>query len=38
MDEREAYLLLGQVLELNVPQLVNPTRTIIASVNKSYLK
>jgi acetamidase/formamidase len=34
-DEREAYLLLGQYLELRVPQMVNPTRTIIASVAKS---
>ena len=37
MDERDAYLLLGQVLKINVPQLVNPTRTIVASVAKSEL-
>ena len=37
MDEREAYLLLGQCLELRVPQMVNPTRTITASVAKSFL-
>jgi len=35
MDERDAYLLLGQFLELSVPQLVNPTRTVIARIKKS---
>jgi acetamidase/formamidase len=38
MDEPDAYLLLGQVLEIRVPQLVNPTRSIIASVRKSELE
>ena len=37
MDERDAYFLLGQVMTLRVPQLVNPTRTIIAKVEKEYL-
>ena len=37
MDERDAYLLLGQLLTIRVPQLVNPTRTIIAAVKKSFL-
>ena len=37
MDEREAYLLLGQVMDIRVPQLVNPTRTITATVAKSEL-
>jgi len=38
MDERDVYLLLGQVMNMRVTQLVNPTRTILASVNKSFLK
>jgi acetamidase/formamidase len=37
MDERYAYLLLGQVMVMRVPQLVNPTRTIVASVKKRFL-
>ena len=37
MDEKEAYLLLAQVMTLKIPQLVNPTRTIIAKVNKGFL-
>ncbi|MCL2834845.1 MAG: acetamidase/formamidase family protein [Treponema sp.] len=37
MDEKDAYLLLGQVMEMRVTQLVNPTRTIVAKINKSYL-
>jgi len=37
MDEPDAYLLLGQFLEIRVPQLVNPTRSVIASVRKSEL-
>jgi amidase len=37
MDEKDAYLLLGQVMSMRVTQLVNPTRTIIASIKKSYL-
>ena len=37
MDEREAYLLLGQVMELRVTQLVNPTRTVIAKIGKSFI-
>jgi len=37
MGVREAYLLLGQILVMNVTQLVNPTRTIAASVPKKYL-
>lgn len=36
-DEREAYLLLGQAMEMRVPQLVNPTRTIVARMPKKYL-
>ena len=38
MDERDAYLLLGQVMAMRVTQIVNPTRTIIASIAKSELK
>lgn len=38
MDEKDAYLLLGQVLVMRIPQLVNQTRTILASVKKCYLK
>ena len=37
MDIDEAYLLLGQVMELRVTQLVNPTRTVAASILKKYL-
>jgi amidase len=37
IDEREGYLLLGQILEIRVPQLVNPTRTIVAKAAKKYL-
>ena len=37
LDEKEAYLLLGQLLILRVPQLVNPTRTITAAVKKRFL-
>jgi acetamidase/formamidase len=37
MDEREAYLLLGQVMSIRVTQLVNPTRTILTSVKKRHL-
>jgi acetamidase/formamidase len=37
-DERDAYLLLAQVMEMGVPQLVNPTHTITAKVAKSMLK
>ena len=37
MDERDAYLLLGQVMEMRVPQLVNPTHTITAQIAKSEL-
>jgi len=37
MEEPEAYLLLGQVMKMSVTQLVNPTRTILASVPKKYL-
>jgi acetamidase/formamidase len=38
MDERDAYLLLGQVMAMRIPQLVNPTRTIVASVEKCFLR
>ncbi|MCL2007319.1 MAG: acetamidase/formamidase family protein [Treponema sp.] len=38
MDQKEAYLLLGQVMTLRIPQLVNPTRTIVATVKKAFLK
>jgi len=34
----EAYLLLGQVMRMNVTQLVNPTRTVAASVSKKNLR
>ena len=37
MDERDAYLLLGQIMEMRIPQLVNPTHTIIAKAGKSFL-
>ena len=37
MEECDAYLLLGQFLNINLPQLVNPTRTIVASVAKAEL-
>ncbi|MCL2479122.1 MAG: acetamidase/formamidase family protein [Treponema sp.] len=37
MDEKEAYLLLGQIMEMRVTQLVNPTHTIMAGVKKSFL-
>jgi acetamidase/formamidase len=37
MDVRDAYLLLGQVMTLRVTQLVNPTRTVIAKIRKTFL-
>ena len=37
MDEKDAFLLLGQVMIMRVPQLVNPTRTILAKVKKCFL-
>jgi len=37
MDERDAYLLLGQVMVMRIPQLVNPTRTIVAKIKKCFL-
>ena len=37
MDERDAFLLLSQVMVMRVPQLVNPTRTIFCSIKKCYL-
>jgi acetamidase/formamidase len=36
-DERDAYLLLGQMMGMRITQLVNPTNTIIATVKKSFL-
>ena len=38
MDQKEAFLLLGQVMTLRIPQLVNPTRTIVATIKKAFLK
>ena len=38
MEIPDAYLLLGQVMEMRVPQLVNPSRSIVAKVRKSLLK
>jgi len=37
IDERDAYLLLAQVMGMRITQLVNPTRTIIATVKKKFL-
>lgn len=34
----DAYLLLGQVLESRITQLVNPTFTAVAKINKKYLR
>lgn len=34
----DAYLLLGQVLESRITQLVNPTFTAVAKINKQYLR
>jgi amidase len=36
--EEEAYLLMGQVLEARSTQFVNPTRTYICKMPKTYLK
>ena len=36
-DEKDAYLLLGQVMQIRVPQLVNPTRSVIAKIAKTHI-
>ena len=38
MNEKEAYLLMGQVMEARCTQFVNPTRTYICKMPKKYLK
>ncbi len=37
MDEREAFLLLGQVLEARCTQFVDPLYTYVAKINRGYL-
>ncbi len=37
MDERDALLLLGQVLEARVTQFVDPLYTYVAKINRKYL-
>lgn len=37
MDERDAFLLLGQVLEARCTQFVNPIYTYVAKINRKYL-
>ena len=38
MDEREAFLLLGQVLEARCTQFVDPLYTYVAKINRQYLR
>ena len=38
MDEREAFLLLGQVLEARCTQFVDPLYTYVAKINRKYLR
>jgi len=37
MDEREAFLLLGQVLEARCTQFVDPLYTYVAKINRKYV-
>lgn len=37
MDERDAFLLLGQVLEARCTQFVDPLYTYVAKINREYL-
>jgi len=38
MDERDAFLLLGQVLEARCTQFVDPLYTYVAKINRKYLR
>ena len=38
MDERDVFLLLGQVLEARCTQFVDPLYTYVAKVNRKYLR
>ena len=37
IDNKEAFMLLAQILEARVTQFVNPTYTYLLKVNKKYL-
>ena len=37
MDERDAFLLLGQVLEARCTQFVDPLYTYVAKIQRRYL-